>query len=222
MPATTQLNIHEQLVRIPCGRVSLEGMLSIPSDPTGIVLFAHGSGSSRHSPRNRAIAAELQSASHATLLMDLLTLDEEHVDNATSEFRFDIAMLAQRLICAADWLRARPDTSHLPIGCFGASTGAAAALIAAAMRPELVGAVVSRGGRPDLAKDFLPQVRCPTLMVVGSHDTQILTVNQSIMQQMRCPVRLEIILGATHLFSEPGALEQVSRLARDWFTQHLK
>ncbi|HLU09995.1 MAG TPA: alpha/beta family hydrolase [Oceanobacillus sp.] len=212
---------RERTLSLDVGKLELEGTLAIPTIASGIVLFAHGSGSSRHSPRNQAVARHLQSAGLATLLIDLLTPNEESADQYTRHLRFDIPMLADRLIGAVDWLRNEPDTQHLPIGLFGASTGAAAALIAAASRPMTVHAVVSRGGRPDLAGDALSQVTAPTLLIVGGNDLPVIELNRQAAQQMRVEPKLKIVLGASHLFEEPGALEQVARLAVDWFTLHL-
>ena len=212
---------RERTLSLDVGKLELEGTLAIPTIASGIVLFAHGSGSSRHSPRNQAVARHLQSAGLATLLIDLLTPNEESADQYTRHLRFDIPMLADRLIGAVDWLRNEPDTQHLPIGLFGASTGAAAALIAAASRPMTVHAVVSRGGRPDLAGDALSQVTAPTLLIVGGNDLPVIELNRQAAQQMRVEPKLKIVLGASHLFEEPGALEQVARLAADWFTLHL-
>jgi dienelactone hydrolase len=212
---------QEQTVRVPAGQAVLEGSLAIPGDAEGIVLFAHGSGSSRHSPRNRYVAATLQESGLATLLLDLLTPEEETVDLRTRHLRFDIELLAQRLVSTTDWLARERETRNLPIGYFGASTGGGAALVAAAQRPELVRAVVSRGGRPDLAGDALPHVRAPTLLIVGGSDVPVIDMNEDAMARMRAEVRLEIVAGATHLFEEPGKLEEVARLARDWFIQHL-
>lgn len=189
--------------------------------PAGLVLFAHGSGSSRRSPRNRAVAGALEDQGLATLLLDLLTPGEDRVDQRTREYRFDIPLLAERLIIAMDWLQHQPQLAALPLGCFGASTGAAAGLIAAARRPEQVRAVVSRGGRPDLAGDHLARVRAPTLLIVGGKDTQVLQLNRDAGQRMHCPVELREVPGATHLFEEPGALEQVAELAARWFLTHL-
>jgi len=185
------------------------------------VLFAHGSGSSRHSPRNRYVARALNEAKLATLLIDLLTVDEEVVDMRTAQFRFDIELLAERLVDATNWVAQFPDTMHLQIGYFGASTGAAGALVAAAVRSDLVGAVVSRGGRPDLAGAALPHVRAPTLLIVGGNDGQVIELNRTALAQLRCEKRLVIVPGASHLFEEPGALDEVARLARDWFERHL-
>jgi dienelactone hydrolase len=186
-----------------------------------VVLFAHGSGSGRHSSRNRYVARLLNQAGLATLLIDLLTADEEAVDLQTAHLRFDIGLLAQRLVGATDWLTQQPDTRHLRIGYFGASTGAAAALVAAAERPDVVGAVVSRGGRPDLAGPALPLVRAPTLLIVGGNDVPVIGLNRAAFEQLRCEKQLVIVPGATHLFEEPGALDEVARLAREWFERHL-
>jgi dienelactone hydrolase len=215
------MNATERSLRIPVDGVLLDADLVVPEPATGVVLFAHGSGSSRHSPRNRYVAAELQRAGLATVLADLLTPAEEQLDARTGELRFDIGLLARRLTAATDWLATQPATATLPTGLFGASTGAAAALVTAAARPGLVAAVVSRGGRPDLAGEHLRSVRAPVLLIVGSLDTVVLELNREAMRQLAGEVRLEIIEGATHLFTEPGALEQVARLARDWFTDHL-
>lgn len=210
-----------ELVRVQAGAVALEGDLQVPDHAEGLVLFAHGSGSSRHSPRNRVVARELQAAGLATLLLDLLTREEEAVDQDTGHIRFDIPLLAERLLAAARWAGVDPATRSLALGYFGASTGAAAALVAAAFEPERAGAVISRGGRPDLAGDGLPLVRAPTLLIVGGRDLTVLDLNRAAMARMRARVRLEIVPGATHLFEEPGALEAVARLARDWFLRHL-
>lgn len=217
MPTTVQ---HE--VRIPAGQVKLPGELILPEEARGVVFFAHGSGSSRFSPRNRFVAAELQAGGMGTLLMDLLTRDEEVEDDMTAQLRFDIALLARRLEAATDWLAAEPQTSTLPIGYFGASTGGGAALVAAAARPDLVAAVVSRGGRPDLAAHALPAVRSPTLLIVGGNDGPVIEMNRWALARLRCEKQLNVVPGATHLFEEPGALEEVARLAREWFTQHFQ
>ena len=209
------------LVRVQAGSAILEGDLEIPEGAVAVVLFAHGSGSGRHSPRNRFVARELQAAGLGTFLMDLLTPQEEAEDLHTAHLRFDIPLLAERLVAATRWLAADPSTRGLRVGYFGASTGAAAALVAAAAEPERVGAVVSRGGRPDLAGDALPRVRAPTLLIVGGRDQIVLDLNRAAMARMRAEVRLEIVPGATHLFEEPGALEEVARLARDWFLRYL-
>jgi putative phosphoribosyl transferase len=211
-------------VLIPVGDESIAGDLVIPSHARGIVLFAHGSGSSRHSPRNRFVAEELQKAGLATLLMDLLTTAEERVDEVTEGgLRFDIGLLAGRLEASSDWVRANPSTHELPMGYFGASTGAAAALVAAAAGWRgKVAAVVSRGGRPDLAREALSVVRAPTLLIVGGDDRVVIGLNQLALDLLSCEKRLEIIPGATHLFEEPGTLERVAALAADWFLRHLK
>jgi dienelactone hydrolase len=214
--------VEERLVRIAAGGVELEGNLAVPEGARGVVLFAHGSGSSRHSPRNRYVAGVLQEAGLATLLIDLLTAAEEAVDVRTRHLRFDIGMLAERLAGATDWLNENPDTRGLRVGYFGASTGGGAALVAAAGRPAAIGAVVSRGGRPDLAGDALPVVRAPTLLIVGSNDTPVIGMNEDAMARMHnAEVKLELVPGATHLFEEPGTLEEAARLARDWFLRHL-
>jgi len=213
--------MNEQVVRIPAGTVTLEGNLSLPSGARGLVLFAHGSGSGRKSPRNRHVAARLNEQKLATLLIDLLTLEEEQIDQVTAELRFDIGLLAERLIHATDWLRGTAETAHLGLGYFGASTGAGAALMAAAERPDQVAAVVSRGGRPDLAGALLPSVRAPTLLVVGGADTQVIMLNRSALAALRCEKELTIVPGATHLFEEPGGLDRVADLAAKWFAHHL-
>jgi putative phosphoribosyl transferase len=211
----------KEAVRIAIGRVAVDADLSVPDRATGLVVFAHGSGSSRFSRRNRAVAAALESAGFGTLLLDLLTPGEESVDERTREHRFNIEMLGERVVGAIDWIRTRPELRGLPVALFGASTGAAAALIAAAARPAAVGAVVSRGGRPDLADKALPNVQAPTLLIVGGHDEPVIEMNRDAMRRMDAPVQLEIVPGATHLFEERGALEQVTRLATDWFRCHL-
>lgn len=213
--------LQSSAVKIRVDGGLIEGDLVTPHAATGLVVFAHGSGSSRFSSRNRAVAQVLQQGGFATLLMDLLTREEEAIDNETREYRFDIDRLAQRVIAAVDWMQQSRELSSLPVACFGASTGAAAALIAAAERPGLVRAVVSRGGRPDLAGDALPRVQAPTLLIVGGNDQSVIELNRTAMRQMRAPVRLEIVPGATHLFEEPGTLESVSRLATDWCALHL-
>jgi len=208
-------------VRIPVRDAILEGDLVVPDGALGIVVFAHGSGSSRHSPRNRQVAAALNEAGIGTLLVDLLTPAEEQLDLLTREHRFDIGLLARRVIATLDWLRFGPAAS-LPIGLFGASTGAAAALVAAAVRPDDVAAIVSRGGRPDLAGNALRRVQAPTLLIVGGADVQVLELNRRALELLSAPEkRLEIVPGATHLFEEPGALEQVAKLATAWFQRHL-
>jgi dienelactone hydrolase len=221
MRTVTRSSIIDRPVRLQIGNVVLDGNLSVPEDAIGIVLFAHGSGSSRHSPRNRFVARELQAGRLGTLLMDLLTRAEEAVDLQTAELRFDINLLAERLIGATDWLTEQPETRGLPVGYFGASTGAGGALVAAAQRDDVVRAVVSRGGRPDLASQALPRVKAPTLLIVGGDDVPVIAMNEQAMQQLRCEKKLSIVPGATHLFEEPGTLEEVARLARAWFEQWL-
>jgi len=208
---------NERVVQIAVGRDGLEGNLVMPAGVSGMVLFAHGSGSGRFSPRNQLVAQCLVEAGLGTLLIDLLT-EEEAEDR---EKVFDIDLLAGRLQLAADWLRWDPETATLPLGLFGASTGAAAALLAALRQPETVAAVVSRGGRPDLLMDELSEVETPTLLIVGGNDDVVLQLNKKALGFLRCPKKLAVIPGATHLFPEPGALEEVSRLAREWFCQHL-
>jgi putative phosphoribosyl transferase len=208
-------------VKVPIGDTWLHGDLAVPERARGLVLFAHGSGSSRHSPRNRRVADVLRRHGLATLLIDLLTPAEEALDERTAELRFDIDLLAGRLVAIVDWLRRRKDTGTLPIGLFGASTGGGAALVAAAARPHDVAAVVSRGGRPDLARSALRLVACPTLLVVGGRDAAVIGMNRAAMAEMKAPVELQIVPGATHLFEEPGALDRVADLAADWFGRHL-
>lgn len=208
-------------VTVTAGRVRLEGALRIPTGARGIVLFAHGSGSSRFSPRNRFVAEALYRAGLATLLIDLLTEREESIDRVTAALRFNVGLLAERLIDAADWIAQQSETRFLRIGYFGSSTGAAAALIAAARRPDRVGAIVSRGGRPDLVGSALSAVRAPTLLIVGGEDRQVIELNQVAAARMTAPTELKIVPGATHLFQEPGALEQGAQLAADWFIRHL-
>lgn len=213
---------ERRALRIPLrSSVTLEADLALPAAAHGIVLFAHGSGSSRFSPRNRQVAESLNEAKLATLLVDLLTSDEEAIDDRTRELRFDIAMLADRLVGLTDWLRGHEPTTGLRIGYFGASTGAGAALVAAAQRPDTVDAVVSRGGRPDLAGPALERVRAPTLLIVGGNDGPVIDMNWQAIAALRCEKRLSIVPGATHLFEEPDALGAVSALARDWFKSHL-
>ncbi len=208
-------------IKIPSDGTTINGNMAIPKGAKGIVIFAHGSGSSRFSPRNTQVARELNNAKIATLLIDLLTDAEEEVDMQTGEYRFNIDLLAQRLISATDWARKKNETKELEIGYFGASTGAAAALIAAAKLPEDIAAVVSRGGRPDMAEKYLEKVRAPTLLIVGGNDPVVIGLNKQALKQISAEKRLEIVLGATHLFEEPGALEQVSRLATEWFSRYL-
>lgn len=216
-----QQDNSERLVQVSAGSVTLEGVLAIPPAAQGIVLFAHGSGSSRHSPRNGYVSQVLREYGLATLLMDLLTAAEEEVDALTAQLRFDIELLARRVVGATDWLSQYPETRHLKIGYFGASTGAAAALVAASERPGVVAAVVSRGGRPDLAMSVLARVNAPTLLIVGGYDTSVIAMNRQALAQLRVEKRLDIVPGATHLFEEPGTLEQVAHLASEWFIQHL-
>ena len=208
-------------IQIPAGRAVLSGNLTIPENAVALVLFAHGSGSSRHSPRNQFVARTLNRAGLGTLLFDLLTPEEEALDIHTREHRFNIGLLAERLVHATKWARQQEETHDLRIGYFGSSTGGAAALVAAAELPQDVGAVVSRGGRPDLAGDALPKVQAPTLLIVGGNDDIVIELNEMARDQMRCEVKLEIIPGATHLFEEQGALEHVAKLASDWFVDHL-
>ena len=209
-------------VRVPTAGVTLEGDLGLPTGATGVVLFAHGSGSGRHSPRNRFVAERLSNAGLGTLLIDLLTEPEEQVDAQTAHLRFDIGLLADRLVGAIDWLAGDPRTADLPVGLFGASTGGGAALVAAAQRPDRVKAVVSRGGRPDLAGAALPAVRTPTLLIVGGDDDVVISLNQQALVRLGSPVKeLVIVPGASHLFEEPGKLGVVARLAADWFVRHL-
>lgn len=210
-----------QHVQIPAGGVQIDGDLRVPGRAAGLVVFAHGSGSSRFSSRNRLVAEYLEERRLATLLLDLLTSQEENVDRRTREYRFDIDRLAHRVVAGIDWSATYEGIESLPICCFGASTGAAAALIAAAARPDRVKAVVSRGGRPDLAAGSLPLVQAPTLLIVGGDDEPVVTLNREAQAQMIAPTRLEIVPGATHLFEEPGALEDVSRLAAAWCWQYL-
>jgi len=208
-------------VRIETPGATLNGDLSLPAGARGLVVFAHGSGSSRHSSRNRAVAEVLQRSGLGTLLLDLLTEREELTDVITAEFRFDIPLLAARVVSALDWAHAAPQTASLSPGLFGASTGAAAALIAAAERPDAVRAVVSRGGRPDLADGALERVAAPTLLIVGGRDEVVIELNREALARLNAPKQLVIVPGATHLFEERGALDEVSRLARDWFVRHL-
>jgi dienelactone hydrolase len=209
-------------VRLQGDGVSLEGDLSLPAEPRGLVLFAHGSGSSRHSPRNRHVARVLREASLGTLLMDLLTRDEEQAEARTGHLRFDIPLLARRLGAAIDWARRDEQTHELPVGLFGASTGGGAALVAAAERPEAVRAVVSRGGRPDLAGEALGRVRAPTLLVVGERDHPVIAMNRDALARLDTEKRLEIVPGASHLFEEAGTLDRVARLAAAWFERYLR
>lgn len=211
----------EKTVRIPLDGDSIEGNLRVPANAAGVVLFAHGSGSSRFSPRNQYVAGVLNEAGFATLLIDLLTRDEEEIDLRTRQFRFDIELLTGRLIKAAEWLKRNSQTRKLRIGLFGSSTGAAAALIAAAKLVDDVGAVVSRGGRPDLAMEYLAGVKAPTLLIVGGWDTVVIGLNQKAMSRLSAEKKLEVVPEATHLFEEPGKLEEVADLATAWFSKHL-
>ncbi|MBI3849919.1 MAG: dienelactone hydrolase family protein [Verrucomicrobia bacterium] len=209
-------------VQIPAGHVTLSGDLVVPKAPLGMVLFAHGSGSGRHSPRNKFVARTLHEAAIATLLFDLLTREEEAEDAATGHLRFDIGLLAQRLVSATRWMADQPQRGHLSLGYFGASTGGAAALVAAASLGQVIGAVVSRGGRPDLARDALERVQSPTLLIVGERDETVLELNRSAYARLQCQKELAVVPRATHLFEEPGALEEVARLAAKWFCRHLR
>ena len=209
-------------VRVDVGLVAVNGDLRVRERASGLVIFAHGSGSSRFSRRNRAVAETLDEAGFGTLVVDLLTPEEESVDERTREYRFDIPLLGRRVVGAVDWVQAQPNLHHLRIALFGASTGAAAALIAAAARPEIVRAAISRGGRPDLADEALPLVQAPTLLIVGGHDEAVIEMNREAMHRMRAPVELKIVPGASHLFEEPGALEQVADLAVSWCRCHVE
>ena len=218
-PAPRKIEMNE--VRIPAGRVTLDGNLTTIDGATAIVLFVHGSGSSRHSPRNQFVARTLNNAGLATLLFDLLTPEEDAIDAHTAELRFNIELLGERLVHATKWAKQQEQTRNLRIGYFGSSTGGAAALVAAAELPQDAGAVVSRGGRPDLAGEALPKVQAPTLLIVGGRDDIVIELNEQARDHMRCEVKLEIVPGATHLFEEPGALEKVAQLASDWFVNHI-
>jgi putative phosphoribosyl transferase len=213
--------MEENVVKIPAGKATINGNLTVPPKAKGIVLFAHGSGSSRFSPRNTMVAREINKAGIATLLIDLLTEEEETKDEFTGKYRFDIDLLASRLVFATEWLTTDPNTAKLEVGYFGASTGAAAALIAAAKHPEQIKAVVSRGGRPDLAGDYLSRVKVPTLLIVGGDDTEVLQLNREALEQLRSDKKLTVVPGATHLFEESGKLEQVAKLAIEWFSKYL-
>jgi len=214
-------NIESHSISVPIGRDSIYGDLNIPVGSRSVILFAHGSGSSRHSPRNKYVAEVLNQAGFSTLLLDLLTADEERIDQQTAHLRFDIELLADRLISGTDWLGARPGLEMRHIGYLGASTGAAAALVAAANRPDVVEAVVSRGGRPDLAGSSLSAVCAPTLLIVGELDDVVIELNRRAAAELQAEHEIKIVPGATHLFEEHGALEEVAALARDWFEQHL-
>lgn len=220
------VNTHHQItcqeIQLQTPDAILKGDLCIPQNPTGIVLFAHGAGSSRQSPRNKFVAEILQQENFATLLMDLLSDDEDRRDTFTGELRFDIPMLAKRVDIAIKWLLNDNRTAMLPIGCFGASTGAAAALVASIKFPDTISAIVSRGGRPDLADNFLQEVTAPTLLIVGSQDPQVLELNQMALKKLKSRKKLVIVPGATHLFEEPGKLDEAAQHAKTWFLQHLK
>jgi putative phosphoribosyl transferase len=211
---------EEILVKIPVGNVVVEGNLTVPSGAKGVVLFAHGSGSSRFSPRNQYVARAFNAQKIGTLLFDLLTNEEDQEDLETAEYRFNINLLARRLIGATQWLKKDPQTKNLALGYFGASTGAAAALVAAAKLPNDIAAVVSRGGRPDLAADYLPKVVAPTLLLVGGLDIEVIELNRQAMERMSAEKKLVIIPGATHLFEEPGKLEEVAKISADWFLRY--
>jgi len=217
----TETDISRDVV-IPAGGVNLGGELIVSNRAAGVVLFAHGSGSSRHSPRNQFVARAIREAGVGTLLLDLLTLEEETFDSYTGHLRFDIGLLARRLVHATDWLATQKQTRELAVGYFGASTGGGAALVAAAELRNRVGAIVSRGGRPDLAGPALPFVEAPTLLIVGGNDYPVIEMNAAALAQLRCEKQMKIVPGATHLFEEPGALEEVARLAANWFVKHLK
>ena len=220
-PMSARESVRERSVQILLGEADLVGDVVVPDDAKGLVMFAHGSGSSRLSPRNRYVAGVLQNAGLATLLIDLLTVQEDHRDRQTMEFRFNIGLLAERLMKLTDWHSAHRELSRLPLAYFGASTGSAAALIAAVGRPRHVRAIVSRGGRPDLAASSLPQVQVPTLLIVGGNDASVIELNQQAFEILQCEKKLDIVPGATHLFEEPGALERVAQLAAEWYRQHM-
>jgi putative phosphoribosyl transferase len=221
MAWSTTTTIEHRPLQVAVPGAVLDADLNVPQDVRGLVLFAHGSGSSRHSPRNRHVARVLNEAGLATVLADLLTRDEELEDQSTAELRFDIGLLAERLVATGDWLHEHPATHALPLNLFGASTGAAAALVAAGRRRGAISAVVSRGGRPDLAGDSLAEVLAPTLLIVGGEDVPVITLNRQAYAELDCEKRLAIVPGATHLFEETGALDAVALLARDWFVDHL-
>ena len=221
-PSSTKTKLEAREVHISAGSVMLNGELNVPEGASGIVLFAHGSGSSRYSPRNQYVARVIRDAGVGTLLFDLLTREEEAIDLQTRHLRFDISLLAKRLVNATNWLAAEGETSHLRPGYFGSSTGGGAALVAAAALGEKVGAVVSRGGRPDLAGEALPLVKAPTLLIVGGRDVPVIRMNQEAYAQLSCKKELKIVPGATHLFEESGTLEEVARLAAGWFLEHLR
>ena len=222
MSEMKQMLDFDQAVNIRSGTVKLEGELKVPHGATGVVLFAHGSGSSRRSLRNQFVARVIREAGVGTLLFDLLTKDEEAIDAFTGELRFNIEFLARRLVDATNWIRSQPTTQHLRIGYFGASTGAAAALIGAVELSNIVAAVVSRGGRPDLARNALAKVKAPTLLIVGGDDDVVIELNENALAKLKCEKELKIVPGATHLFEEPGTLEQVAQLASEWFKKKLQ
>lgn len=221
MTRSTEQEEGGRLVHVSVDSATVAGNLSVPEGAEGIVLFAHGTGSSRHSPRNNFVADELRDGGLATLLIDLLTAEEKEIDRRTRRIRFDIDRLAERVVGAIDWLLEQPETKDLNIGVFGSSTGAAAALIAASERPEAIGALVARGGRVDLAEPVLDEVEVPSLFIVGGNDVQVLDLNRQALAQLETEKQLEVIPGAGHLFEEPGALDEVARLAREWFQRHL-
>lgn len=220
MPTIHKTPVISRNIHVQCDNNALEGILEIPEDPIGVVLFVHGSGSSRHSPRNHSVAQQLQNAGIGTLLFDLLSKREEQKDLDTGKYRFDIEFLAERVLGVRSWLSMDTETAHLPVGYFGTSTGAAAALVAAARRPNVV-AIVSRGGRPDMANAHLRDVQAPTLLVVGSNDPVVLDLNKKAMDELRCEKRLSIVPHATHLFEENGTLQEVGELARQWYVEHM-
>jgi predicted alpha/beta-hydrolase family hydrolase len=217
----TESTESPRAIRIPAGSVTLDGEIHMPPDAEGVVLFAHGSGSSRHSPRNKLTAQQLRKAGLGTVLFDLLTPEEEHDDSARGHLRFNIGLLTQRLVCAAHWIAGEDEARHLRLGFFGSSTGGGAALVAAADLGKGIGAVVSRGGRPDLAGGALRRVKCPTLLIVGERDEEVLELNEEAYGLLDCEKELQIVRGATHLFEEESALDEVGRLAGDWFLEHL-
>src|SRR5437763_2041752 len=221
-PKPESVSVWSQQVSLASGKVRLDGELSVPRGARGVVLFAHGSGSSRHSPRNQYVARVIREAGVGTLLFDLLTREEESVDIYTRHLRFDIGLLAERLVAATNWLKRTSELERLRVGYFGSSTGGGAALVAAAEVGDQIGAVVSRGGRPDLAGAALPRVKAPTLLVGGGYDEPVIKLNQEAYAQLRCEKELQIVPNASHLFEEPGTLEEVARLAAEWFQQHLQ
>lgn len=220
--ATLEPEPRPDAIRIAYEEVTLQGELAVPREANGVVVFAHGSGSSRHSPRNKFVAQVIRASGNGTLLFDLLTPEEEAEDNISAQLRFDIDLLASRLVKVTRWITAQPTLRRLGIGYFGSSTGGAAALVAAAGVGNRIGAVVSRGGRPDLAGAALPHVHAPTLLIVGGYDGVVIRLNEEALAELRCEKELKIVPGATHLFEEPGALETVANLAADWFRQHLQ